>query len=134
MGQSIKLGPQNLSQYTNTFSTDSPKYSYVPIRYRDESLPLIGMHNSCHSNRNLDTERVTGSVDNSQSRGDKERRWDETVSQRRAGNLRGGVLLLFSHTERCGNVQKSAAQSTADYVVVYNVCNIILKITTRHER
>lgn len=136
-GQSNKLGrtprfhleSHRSSSSTQTlFSTDGPKYSYVLIRYRDESLSLIGMHNGCHSNRNLDTERVTGSVDNSQSRGDKERRRDETVSQRRAGNLRGGVL------EQCGSVQESAARSSADYVVVYNVCNITLKMPTRHER
>lgn len=103
---------QNLFQYTNTFSADSPKYSYVLIRYRDESLSLIGMHNSCHSNRNLDTERVTGSIDNSQRLGDKERRRDEMVSQRRAGNLRSGVLLLFfptqSDVETCRRVQPGA--------------------------
>lgn len=52
--------------------TDSPKYCYALIRYRDESLSPIGMHISCHGNYNLDTERVTGSVDNSQSSGDKD--------------------------------------------------------------
>lgn len=45
------------------------------------------MHNSCHSNCNLATERVTGSVDNSQSHGDEgEEMEDETVSQRREGS------------------------------------------------
>lgn len=43
--------------------------TYV-IAYRDESLLLIGMHNSCHSNYTLDTERVTVSVDNGHSCGD----------------------------------------------------------------
>lgn len=37
----------------------------VMISYRNESLLLIGMHNSCYSNCNLDTERLTGIVDNS---------------------------------------------------------------------
>lgn len=37
----------------------------VMIRYRNESLLLIDMHNSYYSNCNLDTERVTGIVDNS---------------------------------------------------------------------
>lgn len=52
--------------------TDSPKYCCALIRYRDESLSPIGMHISCHSNSNLDTERVTGSVDDSQSGGDRD--------------------------------------------------------------
>lgn len=34
-------------------SLNSPSYA---IMYRDESLALIGMHNSCHSNCTLDTE------------------------------------------------------------------------------
>lgn len=69
---------QESSQQTPAVRTDIPKNSHVIIRYRDESLPLIGMHNSCHSNCNLDTKRVTRSVGN--SCGDEGE--DETVSQR----------------------------------------------------
>lgn len=84
MGQSIKLvcaivtwaserSAGNVSHKDSLpVPTDSPKYCYALIRYRDESLSPIGMHISFHSNSNLDTERVTGSVDDSQSGGDRD--------------------------------------------------------------
>lgn len=84
----------------------------VTIRYRDESLPLIGMHNSCPSNCNLDTERVTGSVDDSHSRGNsREETQQETVSQRQTQRKIIGSLGVFLCGAIWGRVQWSCGLS-----------------------
>lgn len=66
--------------------------------YRDESPPLIGMHNSWHSNCNLDTERVTGSVDNSHSHSDcgEETRAGDDESDRHGGQHHWRNTVVFS--------------------------------------
>lgn len=78
----------------------------VTIRYRNESPPLIGMHNSCQGNRRLVTGRVTGSVDS--CRGDEEGE-DETVSQRQTDITKHRVCFPFFYSIL--NVEQSGAPS-----------------------
>lgn len=108
--------------------TDILKYGYVLIRYRDESLPLIGMNNSCHGNCNLDTERVTGSVDNSQSYGDwGEEMEDETVSQRREGSDKPTGVFLH------GAMWKRAVKHSPERGGHMMHANLMLRTKTRHK-
>lgn len=95
------------------------------IRYENESLALIGIHNGRHGNCNLDTEKVTGIVDNSHSRGE---RGDEMVSQRQTESItrgRRGDIFMWSDLKSCA-VEPRGQGEGGDYILIYNICNLRL--------